>query len=55
MKVQHDSDADVETGTDDITRNSSVDESMIDKQHQFQMFPTPDEKHASKVIKELED
>lgn len=40
---------------DEGMTKSSLDESEIEKQHQYQMFPTPDEKHASEVIKELTD
>ncbi|WP_183187535.1 hypothetical protein [Brevibacillus panacihumi] len=40
---------------EDETFLNSLDESEIEKRHQFQMFPTPDEKFASKVITELED
>lgn len=36
-------------------QNSSLDEGEIEKRHQFQMFPTPDEKFASEVITRLED
>lgn len=32
----------------------SVDEGSIEKHNQFQMFPTPDEKQASEVIKKLD-
>ncbi len=35
--------------------NATVSEQDIVKQHQFQMFPTPDEKRASKVITRLDD
>lgn len=35
-------------------RNAEI-EKEIELQHQFQMFPTPDEKRASKVITELKD
>lgn len=34
---------------------SDLDESQIEKQHQFQMFPTPDEEFAYEIITELED
>ncbi|MGF9821156.1 hypothetical protein [Brevibacillus agri] len=34
---------------------SSLDDEQIEKQHQFQMFPTPDEQQASEVIRELKD
>ncbi|GAA4714286.1 hypothetical protein [Brevibacillus fulvus] len=37
------------------TNGEKWDEQAIYEQHQFQMFPTPDEKKASKVIKRLED
>jgi len=40
---------------DEKSNQSNLDESEIEKQHQFQMFPTPDEKFASKVITELDD
>ncbi|MGC5324053.1 hypothetical protein [Brevibacillus sp. SYSU BS000544] len=39
----------------DNNQKSSLDESTIEKQHQFQMFPTPDEKFASNVIQKLKD
>jgi hypothetical protein len=41
----------------DVENNttSSLDESEIEKQHQYQMFPTPDEEFASEVITELDD
>ncbi|EST54365.1 hypothetical protein T458_13655 [Brevibacillus panacihumi W25] len=55
MKNQ-DEQKDQSTSTENVTSsNSSLDESEIEKRHQFQMFPTPDEKFASKVITELED
>lgn len=34
---------------------SDLDEREIDKQHQYQMFPTPDEEFAYEIITELED
>ncbi|GIO04472.1 hypothetical protein J31TS6_05000 [Brevibacillus reuszeri] len=34
---------------------SELNEKEIELQHQYQMFPTPDEKRASKVITELKD
>ncbi|MGG1658064.1 hypothetical protein [Brevibacillus sp. NRS-1366] len=38
-----------------MQNRSNVDEKEIEIQHQFQMFPTPDEKRASEVITELKD
>lgn len=35
--------------------SSDLNEKEIELQHQYQMFPTPDEKRASKVITELKD
>ncbi|MGF9906240.1 hypothetical protein [Brevibacillus porteri] len=35
--------------------SSDLDEKEIELQHQYQMFPTPDEKRASKEITELKD
>lgn len=35
--------------------SNEIDEKELETQHQFQMFPTPDEKRASKVITELKD
>ena len=52
-----DAQKDQSTSKENVTSSNSsfLDESEIDKRHQFQMFPTPDEKFASKVITELED
>lgn len=35
--------------------SSELNEKEIELQHQYQMFPTPDEERASKVITELKD
>lgn len=38
-----------------LNTNSSLDEGEIERRHQFQMFPTPDEKGAAKFTTELKD
>jgi|GEM_PF-1592654 len=35
-------------------QNSPVQEREIERRHQFQMFPTPDEERASEVINRLD-
>ncbi|CAM3620642.1 hypothetical protein [Brevibacillus invocatus] len=43
-------------GQDEVKYTTSdLDDSQIEKQHQFQMFPTPDEEFAYEIITELED
>ncbi|MGD8189598.1 hypothetical protein ACQCN2_06285 [Brevibacillus ginsengisoli] len=37
-----------------VNTNSSLDEEEIERRHQFQMLPTPDEKHASEVITKVQ-
>lgn len=39
--------------TEHANNNSSLDEEEIEKRHQYQMFPTPDQKEAAKVITRL--
>ncbi|WP_409177611.1 hypothetical protein [Brevibacillus fortis] len=47
--------SDKHKGQAEQKNSSDLNEKQIELQHQYQMFPTPDEKCASKVITELKD
>lgn len=55
MATQNSKEAQSPNKISDTNQKSALDESAIEKQHQFQMFPTPDEKFASDVIQRLKD
>ncbi|MED1796155.1 hypothetical protein P4V54_26230 [Brevibacillus nitrificans] len=53
MAGQKERQADLEKQTE--LQQAALDEKEIEIRHQYQMFPTPDEKFASEVITELKD